>query len=154
MSKFTPSAALAPKRITSGQYTLRIKSEPKFEISKKSGNRMLVFELELVSPALIIVDGVETNVAGTEFRSYCVTEQGKTFQYEALCKSAGLPTLDLQDFDDNTGLPVGISFTGLEVVAVCKSELVERKNENGEPMIHPRTGEKSVSYRPVIEKFN
>jgi len=135
-------------RIPRDAYKLRVQEEPKFKVSSK-GNAMLVFKTETVEPQTKLIDGVERKIAGTEFTIWATTfknddgnEVNPTMQ--AIHQACKLP-LNVS-FDEETGIPEGISYAGLEFWAICYSEETEQKNEAGEVIRNPNTGEPLKGY--------
>lgn len=151
MSKFTPSTESGPVRLPRQNYKLRIMEEPEFKSSKK-GNKMLVFKFEIVDPATLVIDGAERNVAGTKMTSYIVTEEGKTRTLTEFFNALGI-NLSEVEFNDETGLPEGISFTGMELWAECMSTREDRKDEQGQPLLNPNTGKPMQATRYEVKNF-
>ena len=147
MSTLVESVQQGPLRIPRDTYKLRVKEEPEFAVSKKQNN-MLVFKLEITEPKVKKIDGVERDIAGTEFTVWAVEFKDKRDQQvnptlENIHKACDLPYPPTMD--EETGKPSGISYTGLEFWAVCTSEEVPQLNENKEPIINPANG-KPLSY--------
>lgn len=137
-------------RIPFGPYKFTIVEEPTLEESK-AGNSMLVFETELVEPESVFVDGARGRVAGKKFKLYAVLAPGKTQNLRAVHKQNGIPTA--VDMDPETGLPVGITYKGLQFWATASSETQNQtiETENGqEPMLNPLTGKQMTSEFPKI----
>lgn len=151
MAKFTPSTDVGPVRLPRQNYKLRIMQEPEFKNSKK-GNKMLVFQFEIIDPASLVIDGAERNVAGIKLTSYVVTEEGKTRTLTELFNALGI-NLSEVEFSDETGLPEGISFTGMELWAECMSTREDRKDESGNPLMNPNTNKPQQITRYEIKNF-
>ncbi len=139
-------------RLPKDSYKVRFTEEPNFRVSKNN-NPMLVFEAELVEPATKIIDGQECKIGGLKFSVNCMLTGKGVFMLEDLHKAAKLPPPAELDTDSETGLPVGINYTGIEVWAVCSSEESTQKNEAGEPIMNPASGEPLTSNYRRIERF-
>jgi len=139
-----------PIRLPRDSYELRIKEEPTFRMSSK-GNPMLTVKLELVSPERKKIDGEERKIAGLEFSDICMLPPSNTFKLEQLHRAAKLPVEF--DLDESTGLPVGITYTGLKVWAICKSEESTQMKEDGTPMVNPVSGEVMKANKRSVESY-
>jgi len=144
----TPSA---PSRLPRDNYRLRILKEPAFKVSQKSGNAYLQFEFEICEPVSKVIDGKEANIGGLEISCVCVLPPANSFMLEALHKAADLP-MDF-DLDEETGLPVGISYQGREVWATCQSREEVQMKEDNTPLLHPVTGKPMTFQRREIKSF-
>jgi len=119
---------------------------------------MLVFKVESVSThdgrTEIEIDGKLCSIAEIERKIYCVLVNGKTQNYQNLCKKLALPPITAQDFDENDYTPsvdgAPISFTGREFNALAYSK-VRKPQEGQEELVNPDTGEKIVSYEHEID---
>lgn len=156
-------------RIPKGNYKLRFTEEPEFKLTKKKEDKpqrpMLVFKAEVVEPASKIVDGEEVVLAGTEFTIYAVVFENEDKdgniteacrQLTAIHRQCKLP-LDITR-DSDTGLPVDdngipISYVGLEIWAKCSSEEFSEKDDSGEVMVNPITGEEQKGWRRQVDQI-
>ena len=155
MSKLAESVSQGQLRIPRDSYKLRIKEEPDFQVSKK-GNNMLVFEAELVEPKTKTIDGTERDIAGTEFRLWAVEFKDKRDQQvnptlESIHKACDLPYPP--EMDEETGKPVGISYTGLEFWAVCSSEEVPQLNDDKQPIINHANGKPLTFFQRSVDRI-
>jgi len=155
MSKLIPKTnepSTGAVRLPRDSYKLRITEEPVFKMSK-NGNPMLLFKLELVEPPIKKIDGEDRKIAGLEFNDNCMLTEKGAFKLEQLHKAAKLQPPSELDVDDSTGLPIGISYTGLEVWAICNSEEAVQKNESGEPIMNPASGEPLKSNFRRVDQY-
>lgn len=170
-TQLTSAPSTRIPRYPTGSYFLRVKAEPKFEISKNSGNRMLVFNLEMIGDVnrnpIISVDGGDYEVSGEEFKSYMLVEQGKTFTFERFLRSCCLvakqddllPKLGEIAFGAEDGMPyradgTPIKFAGLECLAEIRTKHEDRKDDNGNPLINPITGKAKTFTKHEIGGFD
>lgn len=131
-------------------YKVRVKEEPKAEKSKK-GNPMLVFNVEIIDPTLVIVDGKECDIAGTDVKIWAVLPPANTFQLEQLHVAMNLPFKGVPLGED--GKPEGISYAAQEFYAMIRTERVEQKREGTEEvLLNPLTGKPMTSNRISFEK--
>lgn len=137
-------------RLPRDTYKLRCKSEPKFAVSKK-GNPYLKFEFEIVEPVEKTIDGVLVPLAGTDMECICVLPPNNAFMLENLHKGADLP-LEFE-VNEDSGLPEGISYTGIEVWALCQSKEEIQTNDAGESIINPKSGKPLTTMRREIKSF-
>ena len=144
------SPTTGPLRIPRDTYKVRIMEEPVFKVSSNK-NSMLLFKFEIVSPETLSIDGETRKIAGSEFSLNCMLPPINTFMLEQLHKAAKLPAEF--SLNEESGLPEGITYTGLEVYAVCKSEEETQLKDDGEPMINPVTGEPMKANHRKIESF-
>ena len=147
------STPTSPLRLPRDNYTVRCIEEPKFEISKSSGQPMLVFDFEICEPAVKNIDGVERNIGGTKLgRVYATLTPGKTFKLVEIHRAMGLPLEGLEQNPE--GGFIGITYTGRECWALCKSTKNEQKKEGSEePLCNPVTGEPLISFKHEAERF-
>lgn len=130
------------------RYAVRIKEET-FEISKRSGNPMIVLTPELVSPDSFVnpVDGSKVNIAGVELKKMYLTLSSK----EGPEKSQ--KCFDMySDMRDKFGEPIGEegvdinnppkTFKGKVVDAICASEeFIQRKNPTADQVAKGQPGD-------------
>lgn len=135
-----------PLNLPRQPYKFRIKEEPKFKLSRAE-QPMLVFTTEVVTPT-VKIDGQDRDIAGTEVILYATLQEGKTYTLQSLHKQAKLP-LDLT-FNDETGLPEGITYTGIEFDAIGYSEESKQLGQDKQPLINPLTGQPLVSFQHRI----
>lgn len=152
-------------RIPTDNYKLRIVEEPKFQLTKPKADKpqrpMLVFKLELVEPASKIIDGEEVTLAGLEFTTWVVifvNEDGTEASpsLTAIHKQGNLP-MEFSRSED-TGLPVDdngvpISYAGIELHCKCSSEEYVERNDDGEEMRNPITGEVLKGYNRKVNRI-
>jgi hypothetical protein len=147
------------------RYTVRIKEES-FEISKASGNPMIVLTCELVSPDSFVnpVDGGKVNIGGVELAKKYVVLSSKKGEAEAQANFDRYA-----DMRDKLGVPIGDEgvdinnppkvFVGKVIDAICDGEeFIQRKDptpdqrakgEQGNP-ITDTAGNQIKSYKPII----
>lgn len=141
-------------RLKKNNYKLRIKEEPEYKISQK-GNAMLVFKLEIIDPAVQFDKGVEQQIAGRELTTWATffkdEDSGveKNPQLGKIHESGGLP-MEFER-DESTGLPIdadGVPFkyAGIVVDALCGSEEYVQKDDDGNVIKNPKTGEELKGY--------
>lgn len=140
-----------PNRIPRKQYKLRIIEEPELKESSKK-NLYLLFKFEIIEPQVVTVDGNDIVVEGQELQCNCMLPPSNPFMLEALHNALGYPVDDIE-FDDSTGLPAGLTYTGREVWALCYSEEQPQMDENKQPMTNPATGEPLVMFRKTVKQF-
>jgi len=143
----------APKtarRLPKDSYTLRILNEPTFQLTRKDDEPMYVFELELIAPEEMEIDGEMQKISGKKFRLWAPLAKGKNFSLLGLHEVLGLPAEF--DTDDETSLPLGFTYAGAEVRAVCSATEVSMKNEKGEDIIGS-DGEPVKEYNTNIVRF-
>ena len=158
------NAPAGAPRFPMDNYRFRIVAEPEFKVSKK-GNDMYVFTYETIGKVLpdgtiaevIRVDGADREIAGWEFTDWAtfftnddgVLVNPKLVQIH---KATGLP-LEFER-DETTGLPVGITYTGLEFFARANSQESNEVGEDGKPIINPVTGKPvKRQQRRIIEIY-
>lgn len=145
-------------RLKKNNYKLRIVEEPAFKMSK-NGNPMLIFKFEITDPAVQFDKGVEQQIAGRELTTWATffvdekTGVEKNIQLAAIHNAAGLPLEFTRD--ESTGLPVdenGVPFryAGTVVDALCGSEEYVQKDDDGNVLRHPKTGEELKGYSDRI----
>lgn len=136
-------------RIPKDAYRLRIMEEPVFKTSG-SGNPMLVFKLEVVSPTHIEVDGQKVEIAGQEF-TYYGTLHDNAARLKPLHKALGLGMeLDI----DESGKVAGVTYAGREVTAVCDSkEVPQLKEDKSTPLLDPATGKPLMRFQKNVQQF-
>ena len=138
-------------RYPRGVYQFTIPEEPVFKLSKAK-NKMLVFVAECSGPASKMVDGQEVDPRGWQFQLYAVfKEDGSNPTLAALHKALNLP--DDIDLDPETGLPVGIQYTGQMFSALAGSQEQDMLDENDEIIRHPSTGEPLKTQRRQIHQI-
>ncbi len=144
-------------RLKKNNYKLRITEEPTLKFSKK-GNAMLVFKMEITDPAVQFDKGVEQQIAGRELTLWATfftddNGQERNPNLGKIHSAAGLP-MDITR-DENTGLPVdenGVPYryAGTVVDALCGSEEYEQKDDDGNILKNPKTGEELKGYSDRI----
>lgn len=161
------STQVSAVRLPKQNYWLRVLEEPEFKMTKEKLNKegvptsypMLTFKCEIIRAGKQIVDGAEVDLDGLEIKLYVLFFKDRENPdienspvLGALHRQAGLP-LEFQR-DAETGLPVNdngvpISYAGVEFQATCLSEEYINKDDNGEPLKNPITGEvqKGWNYR-------
>jgi len=153
MSKtLTEAQEVGQVRLPYDMYKVRIKEEPESKESAK-GNQMLVFKLEVVSPATKNIDGAERTVAGTDITWWCLISQGKTQAFEALLRQLNYPAISQIAWTDDWK-PIGLSFTGTEFYAMLSSEEQNQVNEQKEVIISPSTGQPLKTWRHNLKRVD
>ena len=137
---------LGPIKLPRQAYMFRIQEEPKYEISNRSKQPMLVFQVEMVTPT-IEIEGKVRDIAQLKMKMYCTLTKGKTFQLENLHRAADLPNLSGVQFNNESGLPENITYTGLEFPAYAQSEEQDQIGGDKKPILHPKTGEPLKSFQ-------
>lgn len=147
-------------------YKLRIKEEPTYGVSKKSGNEYLLFQLEIIEPDVKLVKdakGVvhETKVSGLEITmpaTFFEDKNGKiqNIQLQQIHKSAGFPTTFQRDPD--SGLPVDSSgnpflYAGIELDARCSGKEEAVLNAEGKPLKNPLTGKEKKRFSRQVNEI-
>lgn len=154
------------------RYTIRVKEE-KFEISKNSGNPMIVLTSELAAPSSIkLFDGTTVNIAGVELQKQYITLRAKDEKGEVDLKKSQSLFDRYAELRALCNVPVGDegvdienppkAFEGLVLDAICDGEeLVMRKDptpeqkarkEMGDP-IKDANGKPIISYRAYVVKI-
>ena len=151
-------------RFPIGNYVLRITGEPEVAVSK-ANNVMLVFTFECVgrfgndksvNPEGV-VDGVPVKFAGWEFPFWATffQDQQKNLVNPGLAsihKACGLP-LEFELGDDNK--PIGVEYTGKELIAQCKTTEEFVTDEDGKRLLNPITGEPvKISRRNIVQIYS
>lgn len=148
-------------------YILRI-LEPKFGESKSSGNPMITFDFEIVSPEEMQVGDEMFNVAGVKLTQYFPTQviENGQLDVEKTQKAAAR----LQDFYKKCGVsfdgfnpenPDVSSFKGKLIWALLNPDVREQRKSptsaqlaagqrEGDIIKNPITGEPLLSYYPKI----
>lgn len=124
-------------------YKFRVKEEPEFVAeSKSSGKPMLVFKVEIAGPSEIKIPEGVFDPTGEEFTYFASLAPGATGNLKRLHLATGLGT-QIQ-LNQETGLPVGISYTGKEFYAPASSATEEQMKDDGAgnktPILNPYTG--------------
>lgn len=145
------------RRVPYDVYKFRIKEEPKYEAeSKSSGLPMLIFVLEQMSPDKIVnkETGIAETPLGLEYTFWCSLAPGKTMNLVGIHKACNLP-LKFQ-LHPETGLPMGISYTGKELFALASSETANQQKDDGNggkvDIINPLTGKPFTNERKQINR--
>lgn len=139
---------------------LRVKKPAEFKLSDASGTKMLVVLLEVSEPTEVTnASGSVVPVAGLELTNYLPYEGGGAFRFAQFCQALRDSGNDVpvdMDFDDETGLPVGVDFTGMQLWAVIATEVQESKIGKGKDataLLNPLTGKPQVMSRLAIKRF-
>lgn len=154
-SSLASAQTSTPLRIPRDTYKLKVQEEPEFKLSSKK-NPMLVFKLEIVEPEKKTIDGTEREIAGTEFTLWAVqfpdqkTGQQVNPTLESIHKATDLPWPP--EMDEETGKPVGISYTGLSFYALCSSEEKTQMNDEKQPIINPANGKPLTFFQRSVER--
>ncbi len=171
MSTLAPGKPTSIPRYPIASYYLRVKAEPKFELSKEKQNKMLVFTFEVVGDInrnpIVTVDGNSYEVSGQEFKSWMLVEQNMTRTFEAFLRSCCivqkddslLPKLGDIVFNENDGMPyrqdgTPIKFAGLECLAELGSKSKDRLGDDGKVLINPITGKPKTFVNHEIRGFD
>ncbi len=135
----TSDNRVRPPRLPYDVYKFRIKEEPEFVAeSKSSGKPMLVFKVEVCGPDAIQIPEGTFDPKGEEFTVFCSLAPGATGNLKRLHQATGLPT-QIQ-LNQETGLPIDISYTGKEFFAPASSATEEQVREDKTPILNPHTG--------------
>jgi len=154
---------------TNDNYANRI-VEAEFVESKRTGNPMIHFKCEVVTPATVGINGKEVNIAGVETDQYYIVttlEGGKVNEEKTAGNRERLETLWTncgQDFSKFNPENPDLSWMKGKVILTamaCDSE-PQRKtatpeqlanNQKGDIMKHPINGNDLVYYKPKISEI-
>lgn len=135
---------------------LRVKKEPTFHLSARSGGKSLIFVFEIADPAAVQdKSGNEVAIGGLELSQYVPVEGKGVFRFVEFHQSLRDNGNDVPveiELDDETGLPVGITYTGMTFYANIKSQVQELKNGD-QAMLNPLTGKAQTTARLELTKF-
>jgi len=135
---------------------LRVKKEPTFHLSARSGGKSLVFVFEVAEPSTVQDKaGNEIAIGGLELSQYIPVEGKGLFRFvefhQALRDNSNDVPVEIE-LDDQSGLPVGITYTGMSFYANVKSQVQELKNGD-QAMLNPLTGKAQTTSRLELIKF-
>lgn len=135
---------------------LRAKKEPTFHLSARSGGKSLVFVFEVAEPSAVRDKaGNEIAIGGLELSQYIPIEGKGLFRFvefhQALRDNGNDVPVEIE-LDDQSGLPVGITYTGMSFYANIKSQVQELKNGD-QAMLNPLTGKAQTTARLELIKF-
>jgi hypothetical protein len=151
---------------TNDNYAIRI-TEAEFVESKRTGNPMIHYKSEVVTPATVDIGGKETNIAGVETDQYLIVTTLKNGEVDAEKTAANRERLETfwtncgQDFSkfdtQNPDLSwmkgiVLLVAMGCDVEAQRKSPTPEQvaNKQQGDIMKNPITGKDLVYYKPKV----
>ena len=129
--------------LPSNTYTIRVAdAESK---TSQAGNPMVVLSWEIVAPESIEDDTLgNVKIAGLQFRQFLPYIEKMAGRIKKMHRTLELSP-DIKCSDENnpweTVQPDPDIYKGKAVYATIKTEPVPRKNENGEAMLDPATGE-------------
>lgn len=149
-------------------YVIRCTDES-FGPSKSSGKPMISLSFEIVSPETMVTDGQEYTIAGTELKTYHVTqsvdEQGNVDVEKTQNIAARLKKLyeafGLDSSNINPENPA-LGFKGKSVHALLygdvqeqrkapTAEQIQKGQKQGEVLKNPITGKALVTYYPKVD---
>lgn len=111
-------------------YRMRI-LDVEFKPTKKDDLPMYHFTLEIISPEVVTIQGVDKKVSGIKFDMWAMLEKNTqtiTDLHDALDIPAEF------DIDEETNLPVEFDYKGMEFDAVVESKEENMLNAQGKPM--------------------
>lgn len=136
---------------------LRIKAEPEFYLKEATGGKSLIFKFEIAEPAEVSdVEGNVIAIGGREITDYVqMTGKGvfRFVDFHAALRDAGNADVPVDvEINDETGIPVGIEYTGKLFWATVKTEVQQQKSGT-EVMLNPLNGKPMEQMRLVITRF-
>lgn len=135
---------------------LRIKSEPEFHVSERSGGKSLKFTLEIADPAEVSdAKGNLIAIGGKEITQFLPVEGKGLFrfvEFHAALRDIGNPVPEDVELHEETGLPIGIEYTGMELWAQIRTSTQEQK-VGDQAMLNPLTGKPMETSRLDVTKF-
>lgn len=135
---------------------LRVKSEPEYHISEKSGGRSLKVTLEIAEPAEVSdAQGNLISIAGKEITQFLPVSGKGLFRFQefhAALRDNSNPIPEDIELDDESGLPIGIEYTGMQLWAQIRTSTQEQQS-GGVVVLNPLNGKPMENSRLDVTKF-
>jgi len=127
-------------------YTVRV-VDADYRMSSNN-NPMLVLTWEIVNPTTTEDEDKGTiKIAGLQFREFKPLIDSMMHRIKALHRALSLP---MEDFD--TENPDLDSYKGKAAYVNIATDVRERQNSDGTPMVNPRTGDPVITYNYNVKE--
>ena len=156
MSKINTTKSADTGKIPLTNVRLRIKQEPEFHVSERTGGKSLKFTLEIADPSEVSdAKGNLISIAGKEVQQFLPVEGKGIFrfvEFHAALRDIGNPIPEDIELHEETGLPIGIEYTGMELWAQIRTSTQEQK-VGDQAILNPLTSKPMETSRLDVLKF-